>query len=333
MKEAAAESITVRLHLFADAMTASLIANVLRDSMIKPPTPTSHQAPRVLVTGANGNVGREVALECARRGFIVRVADRRQSVLRERFAALEAVPFDFFDRGTWDNALADCDYVFLLRPPPVGDMDATLNPFVDAAYAASVKHVVFLSVAGADKMKWVPHRKVELHLAANGRQWTVLRPGFFAQNLQDAYRRDILEEGRLYVPAGKGRVAFIDVRDIAEVATEIFGDPNAYCEKALTLTGPSAITFEQVAVLLSNALKRPIVYEAASIVGYAWHLWTKRKMALMQIVVQTILHTGLRRGDAEKVDLTVQQLLGRPARSVQEYLAYAVAADGAGFSP
>lgn len=42
-------------------------------------------------------------------------------------------------------------------------MKTTLCPFLDLAYASGVKHVVFLSVARADEVKWVPHREVELH--------------------------------------------------------------------------------------------------------------------------------------------------------------------------
>jgi len=276
---------------------------------------------RVLVTAALGNVGREVARECAQRGLTVRVAGRSEAELKARFPALGSVRFDFLDRETWAGALAGCDAVFLLRPPPLGDMTTTLNPFVDAAYAAGARHIVFLSVAGADRMKWVPHRKVELHLESTGPAWTVLRPGFFSQNLQDAYRRDIVEDGRLYVPAADGRVAFLDVRDAAEIAARIFEDPSAFRQKALTLTGPEAIPFARVAELLSGALGTTIRYEPASVLGYVWHLRTKRKLSWMQVIVQTVLHVGLRRGDAEAVEPTVEQLLGRPPRSLADYIA------------
>lgn len=279
--------------------------------------------PRILVTASLGNVGREVARECARRGFTVRAADRSAAKVEAAFPAMERVRFDFLDRGTWPAALSGCDFVFLLRPPPLGDMDATLNPFVDAAYAAGVEHIVFLSVAGADRMKWVPHRKVELHLEASRRAFTVLRPGFFAQNLEDAYRRDIVDDGRLYVPAGKGRVAFLDVRDAAEIAARIFEAPGEYRGAALTLTGPEALTFDAVARLLSATLARPIRYEAASILGYAWHLRARRGLPLMQAIVQIVLHVGLRRGDAAQVEPTVERILGRPPRSMCEYIARA----------
>ncbi len=278
---------------------------------------------RVLVTAALGNVGREVATECAKRGLSVRIGGRSEAELTAKFPALEPTRLDFLDRGTWPHALADCDLVFLLRPPAIADMDATLNPFVDAAYAAGIKHIVFLSVAGADRMKWVPHRKVELHLESKGQAWTVLRPGFFAQNLQDAYRRDIVEDGRLYVPAARGRVAFLDVRDAAEVAARILESPVGFRGKALTLTGPEAITFERVAELLSTSLGKSIQYQAASILGYVWHLKTKRGMPWMQAIVQTYLHVGLRHGDAEKVEPTVEQQLGRRPRSMDAYIEHA----------
>lgn len=273
----------------------------------------------ILVTAALGNVGREVVRACAARSLPLRVADRDPKKAASLFPAHEAVALDFTAPDTWRAALEGCDQVFLLRPPPIGDMDATLKPFIDAAYAAQVRHIVFLSVAGADRMKWVPHRKVELHLEALGQGYTLLRPGFFAQNLADAYRRDIVEDGRLYVPAAGGRVAFLDVRDVGDVAAEIFSDPASNRGSALTLTGPEAIDFHQVAAILTQALGRPIRYDAASIAGYALHL-RRRGLPAMQILVQTILHVGLRRGDAERVEPTIERLLGRPASALGDYV-------------
>ena len=260
---------------------------------------------------------------CAQRGFTVRASGLNDAALKERFPAMEVARLDFLDATTWPAALDGCSCVFLLRPPPLADMDATLCPFIDASYAAGVQHIVFLSVAGADRMKWVPHRKVELHLEGSAGGWTVLRPGFFAQNLQDAYRRDIVEDGRLYVPAANGRVAFLDVRDAADIAAQIFDDAGAFQRKTFTLTGPEAITFRETAALLSATLKRPIAYVPASIAGYLWHLRTKRNMTWMQAFIQTILHVGLRRGDAENVHLSVEQILGKPARTMAEYVQYA----------
>lgn len=274
---------------------------------------------RALVTGALGNVGREVAAACAERGLAVRVADLDPVALAARFPQAPAARLDFVDRSTWAPALQGCDAVFLLRPPPLADMRSTLCPFVDAAFAAGVEHVVFLSVSGADRMKWVPHGEVERHLAATGRAFTVLRPGFFAQNFQDAYRRDIVEDGRVFVPAGAGRVAFIDARDIGAVAARVLEQPERFRGQTLTLTGPRAITFDEAAATLSEVIGARVRYEPATIPAYAYHLLRRRRMPAMQVAIQTVLHAGLRRGDAEEVEPTVERILGRRARTFAEY--------------
>lgn len=269
----------------------------------------------ILVTGATGNAGREVIRALERRGIPHRAA------VRDPDEVMNGVRFDFEDPKSWACACEGCASLFLLRPPPISDIEATLNPFVDAARRAGVEHVTFLSVAGAESNPMVPHHKVETHLKTGAGAWTILRPGFFAQNLQDAYRRDLQESDRLYVPAGSGAVAFVDLRDVAEVAASIFARPEDHLGAGYTLTGPAAFTFDEVAACLTDALGREIVYRPASVPGYLSHLVRQRDAAWAQAVVQTILHIGLRFGQAERIDPTLARLLGHPARSVADYIA------------
>ncbi|MDQ3032063.1 MAG: NmrA family NAD(P)-binding protein [Myxococcota bacterium] len=265
----------------------------------------------ILVTAAAGNVGREVARALRARGADVRAADR--------------ATIDFRDPSTWDAALDGCRAVFLLRPPAISDVEHTLNAFVDRARARGVESFVFLSVAGAETNTFVPHHAVERRLIEGPRDWTILRPGFFAQNFEDAYLRDVREDDRIYVPAGKRRVAFVDVRDLAEVAAAALLEPAAHRGQAYTLTGGEAVSFDTAAALLSRALGRTIRYEPASIVGYALHL-RRRGLPRGQIAVQTILHVLLRLGQAESIDPTLGALLGRPPRTLAEYFRDAASA-------
>ncbi len=267
----------------------------------------------IFVTGAGGNVGRALVEDLRQRGMAYRIGVRTGS------NQPHAVPFDFLKPETFESAIADCNALFLLRPPAVANTKATLNPFIDVARKAGVEQIVFISVAGAADKPWVPHHAVELHLMAGPPGWTILRPGFFAQNLGDAYRDDIVQDHRIYVPAAQGRVAFIDARDIAAVAVVALLDPLTHAGQSYTLTGPEAVTFDQVATQLTAELGRPIRYEAASLLGYVRHL-RRRGLPWMQILVQTILHRGLRRGAAEAVTDTLPTLLGRPACSLAQYI-------------
>ena len=275
---------------------------------------------RILVTGASGNVGREVVRSLKAKGFTVRSAGRDSERAKAVHADdVERVSLDFSDPGTFEAAVKDCQGLFLLRPPPISNVKTTLNPFIDAARAHGVDHVVFLSVEAAATNKMVPHHAVEMHLKSRPGQWTLLRPGFFAQNLGDAYVRDIVDDDRLYVPAGTGRVSFVDVRDVADVAVLAFSDPQQHAGKAYILTGPEAVTFEEAARLLSEAVGRKIRYVPASIVGYLLHL-RKRRLPATQIIVQIILHTLIRAGKAKTVDPTLRELLGHAPRSLRDYV-------------
>jgi uncharacterized protein YbjT (DUF2867 family) len=272
----------------------------------------------VLVVGSSGNVGAATVRALVARGIPVRcgVTDRGRPTEEP---GTEPVELDLFRPETFGPAVAGIGGLFLLRPPPVSRVGPTLNALTDAALAAGVEHVVFSSVAGADTNRVVPHHRVETHLREHAPSWTILRPGFFAQNLTDAYRRDIVEDDRILLPAGHGRVAFIDTDDIGDVAGAVFADPGPHRGQGYTLTGPSAVDFDDVAALLTAALGRTIRYEPASVLGYARHL-RRQGLPLAQVAVQTVLHTGLRRGDAEAVEATLPRLLGRPARTIEDYV-------------
>lgn len=273
----------------------------------------------VVVAGALGNVGAGVVASLISRGVEVRVADVDEPALAERFPECEKVVLNFDDPSTFRAVVVGAPRLFLIRPPAISRVSNTINPFIDAAQDSGVEHVVFSSVAGADSNRIVPHHRIEAHLMSSTMAWTMLRPGFFDQNIATAYRQDIVDDNRIFVPAGDGRVAFIDARDIGEVAAVCLSE-DGHEMQGYHLTGPEAVTFAEVAQLLTDQLGRTISYVPAPVIGYFRHV-RSQGLVLPHAVVQTILHAGLRRGDAEAVTPTVADLLGRPARALGEYIA------------
>lgn len=275
----------------------------------------------VLVTAAAGNVGREVVRSLLARGLEPIAAHHDADRARALFDdAVRTVRLDFRAPDSWPDAIGGARHLFLVRPPAIADVKRTLLPFIDCARERGVDHIVFLSVAGAEKNKVVPHRTVEDHLRATGVHHTNLRPGFFAQNLGTAYQPDIVEEDRIYVPAGRRQpVNWIDVRDIADVAALIFANPARHRGVSYTLTGPGPVSWQQVTDTLSSVLGRPIRYEPASVPGYVRHL-ARRGLPRGAILVQTILHVLLRFGQGATFDPALERLLGRRPRTVHEYI-------------
>ena len=211
----------------------------------------------VLVTGSTGNVGVEVVSQLLSRNAIVKgtVLAGRNEVLA---AGVTPVEFDFEDAATFGPALDGVDHVFLMRPPHMSDAKAFV-PFIDAMGAARITQVVFLSVQGAGQNPFVPHHGIEVLLKKSGLAWTFLRPSFFMQNLSTTHCADIRDRGEIFVPAGNGRTSFIDVADIGETAAVCLTTPG-HEKKAYEITGSEALTYTEVAAILSRACDRSITY-------------------------------------------------------------------------
>ena len=212
----------------------------------------------ILVTGATGNVGAEIVRLLVEQGYPVKAAMRDVQGAEERFGEgtdlIDYVSFNFGRPETYEAAFRGVKAMFLMRPPAVADA-SKLNAAVDAAKVAGVQHVVFLSLQGVEKNPVVPHAKTEKYLKSSGLTYTFLRASFFMQNLDTTHRKDIAEYGEIFVPAGRGKTSFIDVRDIAAVAVKALTE-EGHENRAYELTGADALDYFQVADIFTEVLNQ-----------------------------------------------------------------------------
>lgn len=272
----------------------------------------------ILVTGASGNVGGPLVHRLAGGPHRVRAALRD---VRERRAVLEGVeyvPLDFMDPATYAPALRGVSRLFLMRPPAISDTKRHINPLIDAARAAGVGQIVFLSLIGADRNPVIPHRAVERHLETAGVPYTLLRAGFFMQNMSTTHRADIIERGEVLVPAGGGRTAFIDTRDIAAVAARTLTEAG-HAGQAYPLTGAESLDYHEVAAIMGDELGRPIVYRRPSLLRFA-RAMRARGAAADYIAVMLGIYLTTRLGLAAGVDPTAARLLGRPPIAMRQFV-------------
>lgn len=92
-------------------------------------------------------------------------------------------------------------------------------------------------------------------------EWAVLRPSWFMQNMagRTPHARSIREEGAILTAAGEGRVGFVDAEDIAAVAVRALTDEQAP-DTDLILTGPRALSYDEVAAVITEVTGRPVVH-------------------------------------------------------------------------
>jgi uncharacterized protein YbjT (DUF2867 family) len=219
----------------------------------------------ILVTGGTGTTGREIIGELKKTG-----ATNVRALVRDRAkasfisdAGFGLVEGDFDRPETLDAALEGVESALLLSPPSPQTFEHQ-RAFIEAAKRAGVRHVVKFSAIGADAGapegfgKW--HGQAEEFLKSSGLAWTILQPNFFMQNLLEQARQ-IAADGRIYQPVGDAKMSCIDVRDIGAVAARTLTE-EGHEGKTYVLTGPEALSYNEVAAKLSEATGREITYVA-----------------------------------------------------------------------
>ncbi|MFC3324308.1 NmrA/HSCARG family protein [Mesorhizobium cantuariense] len=279
----------------------------------------------ILVTGATGNVGRQVVEHLVKRGADVRALVRDPS--KASFpAGVSVVQGDFLDVDSLRKAMSGISTLFLLNAVVPDEFTQALVA-LNVARSASIERIVYLSVIHADVYVNVPHFAgkfgVERMIEQMGFKATILRPAYFIQN--DLMIEDVITGyGTYTMPIGAKGLAMIDVRDIAEIAAlellrrEQSTEPLAL--ERVNLVGPQTLTGMDIAAIWSDVLARPINYSGDSTEGFEQNLklllpaWMAYDMRLMG---ERFLTDGMlpEAGDVERLTA----LLGRPLRPYRDF--------------
>jgi uncharacterized protein YbjT (DUF2867 family) len=215
----------------------------------------------ILITGATGNIGKELIKLLSAKGItynaMVRSIERAKEL--EELSGITLVQGDFDDESSLDTALTGIERAFLLTNSSEHAEEQQIR-FVNAAKKAGVKHIVKLSQWAADASSPVRflryHAAVEDAIKASGMTYTFLRPNLFMQGLLGF--KDVIRSGhKFFAAAGEAKISLIDIRDIAAVAAATL-TTNGHENKVYDLTGPEALTHQQLATIFSEILTHPI---------------------------------------------------------------------------
>jgi uncharacterized protein YbjT (DUF2867 family) len=176
-----------------------------------------------------------------------------------RAHGIDAVVRDYAQPETLDAALLGCDRLFLLGPNTLDQVQLESN-VVEAGKRVGIRHVVKQSVVAAEREDYSfahVHRPVEKRIEASGLSFTFLRPNSFMQNVITFMAPTIKAESTFYSASGPAKISHVDVRDIAAVAVKALTE-SGHEGQAYTLTGPEALSYDDIAAELSRALGRTV---------------------------------------------------------------------------
>ena len=278
---------------------------------------------KILITGATGNVGKEVikALSKIENGFTVIAGIRDLKNDKTKLAENKVTfqKFDFTDQNTYGAALQNCDILFLLRPPQISDVEKYFKPIIGTCIEMQIKHIVFLSVQGVEKSKIIPHHKIEKLIVESDISYTFLRPAYFMQNFTTTLRNDLVNKKQIYLPASQAKFTLIDVGDIGKVSAIILTNISQHINKSYELTCKEKLTFSEMARILSSQLGVEIQFKSPSLINF-FLTKKKEKIPTMLILVMIMLHYLPRFQNEPEISDWVEKITNRQPTTFEQFI-------------
>jgi NAD(P)H dehydrogenase (quinone) len=275
-------------------------------------------APTLAVTGSTGRLGGRVARRLAAAGMPQRlvVRDRARA---PRLAGTEVAAAGYGDLDAGRRALAGTQTLFMVSGSETPNRVDQHRTFIDAAGAAGVEHVVYLSFYGAAPDATFTlardHWATEEHIRASGLRWTFLRDNLYLDFFPAMVGADAMIRG----PAGDGRVAAVAQDDIADVATVVLCDPAAHAGQTYDLTGPDALTMSEVADQLSGATEHVVGYVPETVAG-AYRSRAHYGAPGWQVDAWVSTYTAIAAGELAEPTDAVERIAGHPPISLADLL-------------
>lgn len=277
----------------------------------------------ILVIGATGTIGRSVFEQLVDHGVPARAFVRDTDKARRVLGPLaEVARGDLSEPETIEAAMAGAQKVFLVSPHGPGQEERESNAVEAAVRVGTVEHIVKISGGDyigpdSDIEPGFPHWNVERKIEEAGIPYTFLRPNFFMQNTLRLLAPKVASSGTFTLPLGDAHISMVDTRDIAAVGVAALTG-KGHEEKTYVLTGQEALSFDEVAHILSGLLGRKVTYTAIPLESF---VATSREKGLPDWMIhhyEELLGKVFAPGKAAYVTDTVAEVTGgEPVRFEQ----------------
>ena len=222
--------------------------------------------PKILVTGANGQLGRLVIdslLGSVPASQIIASVRRAEAGGELTARGVEVRQADYDDPYTLDAAFAGVDKLLLVSSSEIGKRLAQHRNVIEAAARAKVKLIVYTSVLHADSSPLglaAEHLATESLLRESEVPFAILRNGWYTENYTGSVPVAVAH-GAVLGSAGNGRIASAARADYAAAAVVVLTSDQDQADKVYELAGDDAYTLTQLAAEIAQQAGKPIVYK------------------------------------------------------------------------
>lgn len=282
--------------------------------------------PTYLITGATGILGSQIVkhllknLSASQVAVLVRDPEKATEL---KNLGVEIRKGDYHKADSLPAALEGIEKLLLISSSDFNDRFGQHKNVIDAAVKAGVTHIFYTGATlrnpeeSTIKPLLYSHFETEDYIKSTGLAYTFLRNGLYQEVIPMFAGEAVLQTG-VFFPSSDGKVAFASRSDLAEATATLLTAPDT-AGKVFALTGKQAYSFSEIAQLLSKLSGKDVPFVSPSSEEYEN---TLRSFSLPEdiITMSTLFASSIRNGDFEEENTTLEELLGRPEKSIENFL-------------
>ncbi|MFA8433257.1 MAG: SDR family oxidoreductase [Marinifilaceae bacterium] len=283
---------------------------------------------KILITGASGSLGKSVIKHLLNKVEAENIAVLVRNPEKLEDLELDGVDIRIGDYNNYESLLAafkGIDKLYFISGSEFEGRSKQHENVVNAAKKVGIKQVVYTSFLRKDETAASPisfvvadHIDTETWLRESGVNYTILKHNLYMDMLPLFIGDKVLETGLIYQPAGEGKAAFTLREDMAEVAAHIL-TTDGHENKEYDITSDKAYSYNDIAAIISGITGKTVGYTSPSVEEFNKTL-ADAGVPTPFIGLFAGFSLAMEQGELDNTNSVIEQLIGRKATSVEEYL-------------
>lgn len=283
---------------------------------------------KIMITGATGSLGSQVLqilIQKAGSKDLSAIARDPSKLASVRDQGVNVIQADYEDKESLLKAFQGIDILYFVSGSEIDKRMKQHKNVIDTAKEAGIKHVIYTSFQRKTETDASPiapiasaHVQTEKWLKGSGLTYTILKHALYSDVIPMFLGEDVIDKGVIYQPAGDGKVSFASRSDMAAAAAVILTS-EGHGNKTYEIAGSKSCSYGNIAKIMSNLSGKQITYVSPSAEEFRKTLADAGVPAGI-IEMNSMFNEGIRQGEFDFPDPTLEKLIGRKPQSVEDFL-------------